>query len=508
MGTFSTAAVSSLSLSASGTFVAAACSSRSECLTIAPVSRPSSNCISLPAQPSISILAPSLTSIAFSQDNAVYACDSRGSLTSYAFSDTVTKLFTIPAAHSGSPLTDVAVSSGTFLATAGKDGLIKCWDIETRDCIARLSGHKYEVRAVSIARSEELGVPVHVVASAGRDKTVRLWDVRASTSSAVHVFNGHTSWVHDVSLCGGYKPRVLSCAGDKTVRVWDLVALKEELVLTGHEYRVWGVAAAPNGKFAVSGSTDATVRAWNLADNVQPEERSVVLEGHRDSVLAVAVANDASFAVSGCEDGSLFVWNCETLFNTQRDDEPASELKRAPVFAPHTTPGVQITPKVPQHVEETLQSTSKAALDERQLLEPQPKQAVVSPSLPDSSKLDSRSERTLHSVDTTSDSSALKVKRLEELLSAKEATIKDKDATVASLQASLSEKERQVDQLKLQLIAAENLAKEANVRALIAGNSKREIDDSFTYTEPISRISKVTGQLKALASRLDEMITS
>jgi WD40 repeat protein len=74
--------------------------------------------------------------------------------------------------------------------------------------------------------------------------------------------------------------------------------------MAGHQSDVTCLAITPDGHFAVSGSTDKTVKVWNLA--VGKEIRS--LEGHKDQVSCIAITPDGSFAVSGSEDNTLKVW--------------------------------------------------------------------------------------------------------------------------------------------------------------------------------------------------------
>ncbi len=78
--------------------------------------------------------------------------------------------------------------------------------------------------------------------------------------------------------------------------------------LEGHSHWVNAVALTPDGKQAISGSLDNTLKVWNLATG----ELVHTLERHSHSVNAVAVTPDGKQAISGSGDNTLKVWNLET----------------------------------------------------------------------------------------------------------------------------------------------------------------------------------------------------
>jgi WD40 repeat protein len=67
------------------------------------------------------------------------------------------------------------------------------------------------------------------------------------------------------------------------------------------------VALTADGKRAVFGSFDGTLRVWDREGNQPPCD----LEGHMGGVTAVALAAGGRHAVSGSHDHTLRVWDLE-----------------------------------------------------------------------------------------------------------------------------------------------------------------------------------------------------
>ena len=63
--------------------------------------------------------------------------------------------------------------------------------------------------------------------------------------------------------------RVISGSSDNTVKVWNLETGVEQLTLTGHSSSVLAVAVTADGKRVISGSSDNTVKVWNLETGVE-----------------------------------------------------------------------------------------------------------------------------------------------------------------------------------------------------------------------------------------------
>jgi WD40 repeat protein/serine/threonine protein kinase len=118
------------------------------------------------------------------------------------------------------------------------------------------------------------------------------------------ILKGHEDWVNTAAFSPDGKI-ALSGSDDHTLRLWDLETGENIRVFRGHEDRVSSVAISPGGRFAISGGHDRTLRLWGL----ETGENLGILKGHRDWVSSVAVSPDGRFALSGSDDMSLFLWD-------------------------------------------------------------------------------------------------------------------------------------------------------------------------------------------------------
>ena len=128
----------------------------------------------------------------------------------------------------------------------------------------------------------------------------------AATIDPPRILRGHGGSVNGIALTSDGR-RAVSGSRDHTVRVWDLERGVCVATLEGHQEAVVCVALTSDGRRAVSGSADRRVRVWDL-------ERGVcvaTLEGHQGPVLCVALTPDGRRVVSGSEDNTVRVWDLE-----------------------------------------------------------------------------------------------------------------------------------------------------------------------------------------------------
>jgi mono/diheme cytochrome c family protein len=119
-------------------------------------------------------------------------------------------------------------------------------------------------------------------------------------------FTGHT----DAVLCVGFSAdgkRALSGSQDQTLRLWDVSTGKLLRTLEGHNGVIRCLALTSDGKRALSGSDDRTVRVWDLETGKELRR----LLGHGDRVRAVALSPDGKRALSAGDDRTVRLWDLE-----------------------------------------------------------------------------------------------------------------------------------------------------------------------------------------------------
>ena len=226
------------------------------------------------------------------------------------------------------------------LASACKNGVICLWDANTGNLMGRkLSGHKQWINSLAW-NPLHLDPQSRLLASAGRDATIRIWDTIQGTT--LRILSGHTASV--TCIRWGGTGLIYSASQDRTVRVWraedgvmcrqlsghahwvNTLALNVDYVLRTscfepekHCQRPAGDAEAAQ-KVAqeryekalrggteklVSGSDDFTLFLWDPSTSKQPICR---MTGHQQLVNHVVFSPDTRYVASASFDKSIKLW--------------------------------------------------------------------------------------------------------------------------------------------------------------------------------------------------------
>ncbi len=250
-----------------------------------------------------------------------------------------------PWAHStesgGSEISSLALSpDGKTLLSGGGDRRVRLWDIASGKPLALMQGHSERVAGVAFLPDGKTAI------SCSPDNTLRLWNladgtelksidtnrdadrlallpggtqVLVGTGASIHLWDiekselalkfpgGHRLNVWSIVLSADGK-RALSGSSDKTLRWWSLPDGKELRVLQGHESVLWSVHLLADGKRALSGSGDKTVKLWDL----ETGQALRTLSGHKDAVRLVAATPDGKIALSADSTLVARLWDLDS----------------------------------------------------------------------------------------------------------------------------------------------------------------------------------------------------
>jgi WD40 repeat protein len=142
-----------------------------------------------------------------------------------------------------------------------------------------------------------------LLASAGLDQSLRLWD--ASTGAPRQVLRGHAGSVWAVSFSPDGR-QLASTGSDQSVRLWDTDQGTSEVV-GQHEVRGYSVAFHPDGARIASSGARGSVIVWSL-----PDKQHISLRGHRNDVNGVTVSADGKLLATAGDDTTVRVWDAET----------------------------------------------------------------------------------------------------------------------------------------------------------------------------------------------------
>ncbi len=203
--------------------------------------------------------------------------------------------------------------NGTRIATAGYDKTVRLWDTSNGKSSALYRGHSDHVNAVVWSPDGQR------VASASDDRTIQIWD--AVSRAMLMTLQGHVNKVTSLAWSLD-SPRLASGSLDKTVLVWDTNSGRTLFVYSGHSDTVLSLAWSPpvsgRGARIASGGADKTVQVWEptkdskgnfLTSFLFPNRGTYTYHRHTQKVNAVAWSPDGKRIASVSHDKTMQVWD-------------------------------------------------------------------------------------------------------------------------------------------------------------------------------------------------------
>lgn len=207
-------------------------------------------------------------------------------------------------------------SDGTLVATGGRDRSIRLWDPSTARLVTLLS-QNHPVTGLAFSPGADL------LAAAGGGKKIRLWD--PVTGLAMGDLGGGWRTVITAVAFSPDGSLLATSGGDGKARLWQHSSGRV-LATLDHPTDVPTVTFSPDGSLLATGSADGKIRLWDVASGTLTATLSVAgaldtiagILGEDPSfdstlgVAAVAFSPDGVLLCSGSGDGKARLWETST----------------------------------------------------------------------------------------------------------------------------------------------------------------------------------------------------
>jgi len=212
---------------------------------------------------------------------------------------------------------------GLMLASGGADHIVRLWEVD-RDGMGRLChalrGHSHFIDSVAFSPDGQ------TVASGDADCTIRLWD--RETGQALQTLREHQGTVRALtfapssSLVGANEALLASAGADRTIRLWSVGAHPPRKArclrqLIGHAADILALAFDQGGRHLISGCADGTLRIWDVQSGATIHQ----LSGHTAPVTAIAINLDDHTFATNSFDLTIRLWDLTTgaCLHVERD---------------------------------------------------------------------------------------------------------------------------------------------------------------------------------------------
>ena len=252
-------------------------------------------------------------SISFSPDGKTLASGAWDKTVKLWDVTTGTNIATFSGGHTES-VTSVAYSSdGKTLASAGMwDGTIVLWNATTGKIAAALPGHQSKIYFLVFSPDGT------ILASGGRDHTIKLWDIDKDRNIRTVRTLRHTDWVYSVVFSPD-GTMLASGRKDNTIKLWN-VATGQNIATLKHKNSVGSISFSPDGTILASG-TGLTAKLWDVTTRTE----ITTLE----KVRSISFSLDGKIMASTNLDRTIGLWDVET-----QTQITTIEGNGRPVFSP------------------------------------------------------------------------------------------------------------------------------------------------------------------------------
>lgn len=221
---------------------------------------------------------------------------------------------------------------GRTVAATGNDGMIKLWDLKTGNelhSFVHINSADIDMSVYSIA-FDRTGKKIY---GANGDGTISEWDI--AKQKETRVWKAHTGWAYMVKFNRDYS--LLASSGrDATVKLWDTTDWHEvrslSMVRESAAFNIpsTGLTFSSDGKLIAASDIGLDQRRANyvyvqaIVWRLDNGERLWTVEGHKFDINGLVFTNDNNFLLTGGVDRTIKFWDMKTGLETRAISFPVN----------------------------------------------------------------------------------------------------------------------------------------------------------------------------------------
>ena len=228
-------------------------------------------------------------------------------------------------------ITDIVFSNdGRWMISAGKDAVIKLWEMPGCKEGKMLFGHSKAITDIDITKDG------NILASASKDKFVRIWKIKEGKVIQSISLKDEENIGTLNSICFTPDGKSIATGDGRSIikkgkiQIWKVFNGKLEKFFPGHRGAVNCIRFTPGGSLMISGGWDNSIRIWDM---ISGKQKQIIHPSKTQlgSINAMAISPDGRILATGGYDieCSVKIWDISSgrkLFTFQTPNAAIDSL--------------------------------------------------------------------------------------------------------------------------------------------------------------------------------------